>query len=520
MNSITNILSLYVTTVFVLLFILGITLRYFYPCGISPIWYAAVAGLSLLLLKRNEWSNLLSITAIVCMGCYIMSLQMNKTMQSPKHEYIKYGAVVLSKPKPRGKTTQIDIMVISVGNKRCEEFKVKMTVYSPKNNAVILKPGDGIECLSVFTKPKYYVNSHFNYQLYLYTQGFKAETFVYSDNIKKKQLNESALSLQLRTRLFFNALRNRLYGLYSGAGIDGDDLAILSALTLGDKSMLSKDVKENYSKAGASHILALSGLHLSIIYTLLTLLLWRKNNKNWWRIPINIFILISIWGYVLLVGMPVSAVRSAIMLTIFNIVNISQRNAASMNSLALAAFVILLFSPLSIFDIGFQMSFIAVASILLLHNIFSKVMENERLKDNMPYKWVTDMVSISLSAQIGTAPIVAYYFGRFSCYFLLSNFISVPLAMILLYCAVAMFIAGWIPSLQYIISIIMTGVAKIMNDTLYFVANLPYSNIENINISVIQIIAYYVIVASIIFLAYILKRRLIPKRKDYVFPED
>ncbi len=523
MNTCTKVLSIYVTTVFVLLFIGGITLRYLYPCGISATGYAVVAVisacLSLLLLRKTDWSNLFSISAIVFMGSYIMSLQMD-TMQSPKPEYTRYNAVVLSKPKPRGKTSQIDAMVVGMENKRCKEFKVRMTIYPTNDSISDIRPGDGIDGFSVFTKPKNFTNSHFNYQLYLYTQGFKAETFVYSNNIKKRQLNRDALPLQLRIRLFFDALRNRLSALYSSANIDGDNLAILSALTLGDKSMLSKDIKENYSKAGASHILALSGLHLSIIYTLLTLLLWRKNNKKWWRIPTNIFILMSIWGYVILVGSPLSAVRSAIMLTIYNIVNISQRNTEPMNSLSLAAFIILLFSPLSIFDIGFQMSFVAVAAILLLQKHIYKVMETERLKGNTLYKWVMGMVSVSVAAQIGTAPIVAFYFGRFSCYFLSSNFIAIPLAMILLYCAVAMFIVGWIPVLQYLISIIMNGTVNMMNSSLDFMAKLPFSSIEGINISIIQIIAYYAIVVSAIYLAHILKRRWLPKHKDYVFPED
>ncbi len=524
MNICTKIMTLYVTTVFVLLFIAGIMLRYLFPCDISPAWYAVAAVvsacLSLFLLKKAEWSNMFSISAIVCMGCYIMSLQMNKTMQSPKPEYTRYNAVVLSKPKPRGKTSQIDAMVIGVENKRCKEFKVRMTIYPANVNAVNLMPGDGIECFSVFTKPQNFINSHFNYQLYLYTQGFKAETFVYGNNIKKKRLNKEALPLHLKARLFFDTLRNRLSSLYSSADIDGDNLAILSALTLGDKSMLTKSVKENYSKAGASHILALSGLHLSIIYTLLTLLLWRKNNKKWWRVPTNIFILTTIWGYVFLVGAPVSAVRSAIMLTIYNIVNISQRNTEAMNSLSLAAFIILLFSPLSIFDIGFQMSFVAVASILLLHKPIYIALETKRMKGNALFKWTTDMISVSLAAQIGTAPIVAYYFGRFSCYFLLSNFISVPLAIILLYCAAAMFIVGWIPVLQYIISIIMNATVNIMNRSLDILAKLPFSSIEDINISLPQITAYYIMVASVIYLAYILNKRRLRKRKDYVFPED
>ena len=521
-----TIIPLYSITVFVLLFILGILLRIYWLYDVPPIAFlclvAVSACLSLICLRKMWPSNLFSITAIVCLGAYIMSVKSGDLALTAKAEYVKYGAVVLSKPERKGKTLRFDAEIIGVENRKCNSFKVKMAVYSPNqdyNHLLSLLPGDGIECLSVFTKPQARNKSHFNYTRYLQTQGFKAETFVYADNIRKKQLIHAALPFMLKVRLFFSGIRTDLLKLYSQADISGDNLAILSALTLGDKSLLKSDVKDNFSKAGASHILALSGFHLSIIYSLLALLLWRDKRNRLWNICVSTFILLSVWGYVLLVGMPLSAVRSALMLTIYNFISISQRNTAPLNSLSLAALIILLLSPISIFDVGFQLSFIAVAFIMIFYGPINDVMKIERLKYNKPYQWFTGMISVSLAAQYGTAPVVAYYFGRFSCYFLLSNFIAVPLAMILLYSAAAMFILGHVPVCHLIISFVMEKTVSLLNGSLEGIASLPFSSIENIYFSIPQVAAYYIILPAIIHLVRIFVRSRKFKFEDYTFPD-
>ena len=164
-----TIIPLYSITVFVLLFILGILLRIYWLYDVPPIAFlclvAVSACLSLICLRKMWPSNLFSITAIVCLGAYIMSVKSGDLTLTAKAEYVKYGAVVLSKPERKGKTIRFDAEVIGVENRKCNSFKVKMAVYSPNqdyNHLLSLFPGDGIECISVFTKPQARNKSHFN----------------------------------------------------------------------------------------------------------------------------------------------------------------------------------------------------------------------------------------------------------------------------------------------------------------------------------------------------------------------
>ncbi len=154
-------------------------------------------------------------------------------------------------------------------------------------------------------------------------------------------------------------------------------------------------------------MLALSGLHLGIIYAILTLLM---GGGRRWRWLAQGIILTAIWTYVVLVGMPASVIRSATMLNICSVCLVLQRQQASVNTLAFAAIVMLLANPLNLWDVGFQMSFMAVLAIMVYYrSIYYLLPLRHRLA-----RWAWGMASVSIAAQLGTAPLVMYYFGRFS----------------------------------------------------------------------------------------------------------
>ena len=164
-----------------------------------------------------------------------------------------------------------------------------------------------------------------------------------------------------RTRLFFLQQRSRLLSHLNAQGGGDEAYAVVAAMTLGDKSALTKDLREVYSVTGASHVLALSGLHLGIIYALLSLFTVGRR----WQVATQALVIVSIWAFVFLVGMPVSVVRAAIMLTVYALMSLGHRDRMSLNVLAFTAILILLFHPRSLYDVSFQLSFAAVASILL-----------------------------------------------------------------------------------------------------------------------------------------------------------
>ena len=140
-----------------------------------------------------------------------------------------------------------------------------------------------------------------------------------------------------------------------------DAYAVVAAMALGDKSALTQDLRDVYSVTGASHVLALIGLHLGIIYTLLSLFVFRRR----WQVLSQVIVILSVWAFVFLVGMSTSVMRSAVMLSVYALLSLGHRDRMSVNTLAFTAIVMLMISPMSLFDVGFQMSYMAVFSILL-----------------------------------------------------------------------------------------------------------------------------------------------------------
>lgn len=297
------------------------------------------------------------------------------------------------------------------------------------------------------------------------------------------------------SKVFFLNQRGMLLDRLAYSGVDGDAYAVVAAMALGDKSALTHELRDTYSVSGASHVLALSGLHLGIIYCLLWLLLPHRR----WPAVSQTIILIAIWLYVLLVGMPVSVVRSAFMLTVYGLLSIGHRNKMSVNALAFTAIVMLMCNPEWLFDIGFQLSFMAVLAILLFVPLFEDVFSAKYLQEHRWIRRIWGLVAVSVSAQIGVAPLIAYYFGRLSTYFLLTNFIVLPAAYLILGFSLIVLL---FPSLAYILLYIVDT----LNAVLLRITAIPGSSIDGFHPNVLQVVLTYVI----IFCTYLLIERIKP----------
>ena len=298
-----------------------------------------------------------------------------------------------------------------------------------------------------------------------------------------------------KSKAYFLNQRGILLDRLADSGVGGDAYAVVAAMALGDKSALTHEIRDTYSVSGASHVLALSGLHLGIIYGLLWLLLPHRR----WPAVSQTVILIAIWLYVLLVGMPVSVVRSAVMLTVYGILSIGHRNKMSVNALAFTAIVMLLWNPEWLFDIGFQLSFMAVLAILLFVPVFEDMFSAQYLQEHRWFRRVWGLVAVSVSAQIGVAPLIAYYFGRLSTYFLLTNFIVLPAAYLILGFSLIVLL---FPSLAYILLYIVDT----LNAILLRITAIPGSSIDGFHPNVLQVVLTYVI----IFCTYLLIERIKP----------
>lgn len=312
------------------------------------------------------------------------------------------------------------------------------------------------------------------------------------------------LSSLERTRLKVADLRKEIEQKMKEQHIEGQEYAVVSAMALGDKSALDKETKESYSVAGASHILAVSGLHIGIIFQFIILLLGGKR-RSWLTICLSAM---AIWAYVVLIGMPASAIRSAMLISIYGFAVLARRQSMSLGTLALAYIIMLLFNPSNLYDISFQMSFLAVLSILLFHPRLSALLSPTHRISRCAWQ----LLCVSASAQIGTFPLIAYYFGRISCYSLLTSFIAIPAAALILYLCISLLLLLMVPSISIgcvssIGEMLTTWVAgglvsitQFINTAFRLIALLPGASFEGVEVSWWQLCLLYLI----IFAGYLL----------------
>ena len=457
-----------------------------------PVLIVLVVG-TLLLWRYAVLQSLGIAMCFILLGWLLIQRQEATLRVSWPEEEVIYEAVVLTAPAEKPKTMAVDIQLTG------SQQKLKCYLYKD-NRSRSLKIGDGLRIQSRIRPNSEWRKGTFDYHRYLEVHGFTGQTCVSSWKWQKAQLSLHHLSRLDRTRLYFFTLRSKL--LQRLGGTESDAFAVVAAMALGDKSALTQELRDIYAITGASHILTLSGLHLSIIFMLLTLLF---GGRFFTFLPYYLFNFTTVWSFVFLVGMPVSVIRSATMLTAYALLSLGHRDKMSVNTLVFTALLVLIVSPLSLFDIGFQMSYLAVFAILLMVPLSERLFPVGYLMTHRVIRWLWGMVAVSCAAQIGVAPLVAYYFGRLPVYFLLTNFIVIPAATLILWLSPLVFL---FPSLAYLLLYIVS----ILNTLLSTIASIPGASIDGLHPTKLQTTMTYVVIVACYLLVFWFYRR----KRDYI----
>lgn len=406
-------------------------------------------------------------------------------------------AVVISEPTVRERAVVADVLTLD-GKSRKVRCRFARDARSER-----IALGNGVVMDININKVHAWKNGHFDYQQYMASHGFSGEAFVGHGRWQVRSLSLRTLPLWERCRLRALLLRHRLLQHYREWGLQGDAYGLIAAMTLGEKSQMSPALKEVYAKVGASHVLALSGLHLMIIYGVVTLLTrWRRL-----RMVSQVMTVVAVWAFALLVGLPPSVVRAASMITVYGLLALGYRDRMSVNTLAFVALLMLAVSPLALYDVGFQLSFTAVLAIVTLNPLLQSFVPLHIQLDHRWLRYLWGLTTVSLSAQIGTAPLVAYYFGRFPTWFLLSNYIVIPAAAVVLYLTLALVLTAWWGVLQQLLLSGVAGVAWLMNHTLEAVSRMPMSTIEPLSPTALQVALVYVLIVCCYVLLSLWRKR-------------
>ena len=279
-----------------------------------------------------------------------------------------------------------------------------------------------------------------------------------------------------------------------------DELAIINALLLGQRQDISKEVYASYTNAGVIHILAVSGLHVGIILLLLTYLLKPLERYKHGIIIKTILLVFILWSFAVIAGLSASVTRAVTMFSIVAIAMNLKRPTNIYNTLAISILVILLFKPLFIFDVGFQLSYIAVFSIVTLDpHLYRLWKPKNKILD---FYWHT--LTVTVSAQIGIIPISLFYFHQFPSLFFISNLVIIPLLGVILGFGILVIILAVLDVLPNLIAIIYGHVISTMNGFVSWISQQEAFLFKDIPFSLLYALVWYVFIIALVRL--LLKR--------------
>ena len=410
--------------------------------------------------------------------------------------FYSYVVRVLDDPVDKPNTRMCKVEIISADS-AIQEMVVnkKAIIYLPKDSiSSEIIAGDGLFIKASLSKPQQIPDASFDYPLYLRKQSYSATGFVRKQNWQRESISIPAQELFRYKALDFRRnLLSRLRVILP----ESDSFSLSAALMFGYKEEMDRELRQNFSNIGAGHILAVSGLHFGLIFGMIAFFLSFIGERKKERI-IKLFIFLPlIWGFAFVTGLPPSVVRAACMMSFWRIGNALSYRTFSLNTLAAIAFLMLLYNPLYLFDIGFQLSFSAVVSIIIinpgliqLHTSYNRIVN---------YFW--DLSCVSISAQIGVLPLSMYYFHQLPLIFLLTNLLILPLVGILLFLIplslFLQFIFGNYEWMNFPLQWILSGFLSIVHS----LDSIPRGTISNINLSVFDTFLLYVGIAFVVYLA-------------------
>jgi len=394
-------------------------------------------------------------------------------------------------PTEKSKTLKIEASIESViRNDSCFKLKQQIIIYLEKDSlSQTLDYGNII----LFRKPTQRIKNSgnpgsFDYQQYCAFQHIYYEVFLHE--------NEFVVLTVTRTNLFKKYLlasRKKILNSLKSFMRGDKETGLAEALLIGYKDDLDKRLVQSYSHTGVVHIIAISGLHLALIYGLLQFLLkpTRKNKIGKWINPV--VLLTVLWIFSFLSGSSPSVMRSVVMFSFIIIGKSFYKSSSVYNSLAASAFLLLCYNPFWLWDIGFQLSYAAVLSLI----IFVKPVYNWFYIQNKFLDLIWKSASVTIAAQILTIPVSIYYFHQFPNYFLLTNLFAVPLSSLVLLGELLICIISFFPVAAKIIGAIVSWMTWLLNSFIEHMENMPFSLWTGLYINFFQLILFYLFIACI-----------------------
>lgn len=462
--------------------------------------------ISTLCFKSREWIFVFFIDMffLSCGGLTLSNYQLPQIPdKSVKSEYI---VSLLTEPVERNNYFRaeaeildcLDSVNISLrGEKVIINFYLdSSSYYIPHLSDIILIKGN------VFLPAKNDVPNIFEYGDYLRHHGYCGIVYLNSSSYQYIGKNTS-----FNPRIILNSIRLYLVNRYRLLGIEDDNLSVLTAITLGDKSMLTSEQKSAFTAAGVQHILVVSGMHVGFIFAFIIFLLKRSRRKTIHHI-VYTFGIVILWLYASITGLAPAVVRATIMFTIMLLFYIKGEYYSTYKALVIAAIISLIYNPYLIFDVGFILSYTAVLSISVFYPKFMGMYHKMHLTSKL-IGYFVGVIVVTISAQVLTFPIITYVFNQFPVYFILTNIIASLFTPILFCGGFIAILSSYIPFISNIISAILIFLLSVFQKVVIIIADMPQSVI-NTHASIIEVVLLYALLLT--FLNYVIMYRFQSKR--------
>ena len=423
-------------------------------------------------------------------GIFIQDKSSEKVKWTDKTDVYLYEGLLIEEPILKPKTIQCKLKIINSENTIFKQaINKKVVIYVPIDSiSRQLKVGDRLLFYGKLEKSP----------LFLERKSFAASGFVRMNHWIQIE-NNSSISLKIKSLSVRRSLLNQLKKIIP----DEKQYSLAVALMFGYKQDLDNDLRQSFANIGAGHILAVSGMHFSIIFGMFYFLLSFTGNTFKGKIIKQLILFPMIWGYAFVTGLPPSVIRAALMMNIWSLGDLFFNRSFTLNTLAISAFFMLLYEPFYLFDVGFQLSYSAVFSIVLLNPYLVKLYKSR----NRIISYFWNLSCVSITAQIGVLPLSIYYFNQIPLIFLITNYFLVPLVTIIL-CLIpfnllffALLGEFWI--VAYPLNKILAFFLNIVD----YLDRLPNRNIDNLSITLFELFLLYGFLISLIFL--LLRKRII-----------
>jgi competence protein ComEC len=331
----------------------------------------------------------------------------------------------------------------------------------------------------------------FDFKNYEHHQNIHYQSFIQPDAVKILAQGRGNPVLQIIAHW-----QTRLIAILKEHLATEREFAVGSALILGYRDAVTDEVKDAYIGTGSMHILAVSGMHILLIFNAFDWILsFYKTGSRRFRWTKAGVAVVLIWVFTLLTGAGASVLRAAVMSTFLALSNGWGRKVSIYNVLAASAFVLLLWNPFWLFDVGFQLSYFAVIGIAYGQPKIRKLL----IFKNKIANWAWEATAVGLAAQLVVTPISLYYFHQFPTYFWLSGLLAVPVSSGALYAGIVLFFTSKVPYLGWLIGKILFGLVWLMNEIVFSIQKLPLSILTGFWVSGLAVFILYLLLIGVGF---------------------